>query len=164
MKQDAAALDDKNRAKLEKHINLFAKAAQLSFAKSALQQNHIQLLLKVNDEATVRRSTKSLILGTAKVMGFDELQDKRAKRAEDNAAAAAKAAKAAETTKTKGKQGRKRTKATADAEVIEPRKRVARPRKRSSPAVSTTTHVNMATGADSEPASSPWRAPVARMY
>lgn len=97
-------------------------------------------------------------------MGFDELQDKRAKRAEDNAAAAAKAAKAAETAKARGKQGRKRTKATADAEVIEPRKRVARPRKTSSPAVSTTTHVNMATDADSEPASSPWRAPVARMY
>jgi hypothetical protein len=60
----------------------FAKAAQLFFAKDALQQNHIQLLLKVNDEAKVRRSTKPLTLARAKVMGYNELKEAREKRAE----------------------------------------------------------------------------------
>ncbi|KAK7177908.1 transposase [Paraphaeosphaeria sporulosa] len=170
LKQDAHTLDDKNKSKLEKHLNLFAEAAQSSFAKNALQQNHIRLLLKVNDEAKVRRSTKSLVLGTATVMGFQELQIKRAKRAEDAAAAAAKAAKVAEVarkaeaTKAQGKQGRKRTRATADTEVVKPRKRVARARKTTELAISTTAHVDMATVVESEPALSPWKATVARMY
>jgi hypothetical protein len=182
LQRDAHALDEKNKAKLEKHLNLFAKAAQSSFAKNALQQNHIQLLLKINDEAKARRSTKSLTLGTAKVMGFQELQIKRAKRAEEDAAAAAKAARAAEvarmaeaakaaeatldaeTTKVQGKRGRKRTRATADTEVVKPRKRVARARKTPDLAISTIAHVDMATIVESEPAPSPWKAPVARMY
>jgi hypothetical protein len=149
---------------------LFAKAAQSYFAKSALQQNHVRLLLKVNDKAKVRRSIKSLVLGTAKVMGFQELQIKRAKRAEEDAAAAAKAAKGAEVaedaeaTKSQGKQGQKPAKATADTEVIKPKKRVARARSTSGLAISTTAHVDMAAVVESRPAPSPWKAPIARMY
>ncbi|KAJ4329615.1 hypothetical protein N0V87_010713 [Didymella glomerata] len=167
MKQDADALEEGKKAKLLKHVNLFAKAAQLSFTKTALQQNHIQLLLKVNDEAKVRRSTKSLILRTGMVMGFEELQKKRAKRADDDAAAAAKAAKASKTTEiteANAKRGRKRKKATADTKVIELRKKVACVRKTSGPAMSTSAHVNIATVTEIEPASLPWKAPVARMY
>jgi hypothetical protein len=66
IEQDAHALDGESKQSLQRHVLKFSKAAQLSFAKGALQQNHIQLLLKVNDEAKVRRSTKSLVLGTAK--------------------------------------------------------------------------------------------------
>ena len=117
IEKDAYALDEKSKESLHRHLLKFSKAAQLSFAKGALQQNHIQLLLKVNDEAKVRRSTKSLVLGTAKVMGFKELQDARAKRAETDAAKA---------TKAKRKQGRKRTKADADADATEARRKVAR--------------------------------------
>ena len=103
IEQDARALDEKSKQSLQRHLLKFSKAAHLSFAKGALQQNHIRLLLKVNNEAKVRRSTKSLVLGTAKVMGYEELRDARAKRAETEAA---------EATKAKGKRGRKRTKAS----------------------------------------------------
>jgi hypothetical protein len=119
IEQDAYALDEESKQSLQRHLLKFSKAAQLSFAKGALQQNHIQLLLKINDEAKVRRSTKSLVLGTAKVMGYEELQDARAKRAETEAAKA---------TKAKGKRGRKRTKASLEADATEPKRKVARAR------------------------------------
>ncbi|KAF1967152.1 hypothetical protein BU23DRAFT_573428 [Bimuria novae-zelandiae CBS 107.79] len=54
--------------------------------------------MKVNDEAKVRRSTRAEVLGTAKVIGFDELEAKRTERE------AMKEAKA----KAKSKRGRKR--------------------------------------------------------
>ncbi|KAK7177814.1 hypothetical protein PSPO01_16138 [Paraphaeosphaeria sporulosa] len=57
-----------------------------SFATGTLQQNQIRFLLKVDDETKVRRATKSLVLGTAKVMGYEEVQHARAKRAEAEAA------------------------------------------------------------------------------
>jgi hypothetical protein len=118
IEKDAYALDEKSKQSLQRHLK-FSKAAQLSFAKGALQQNHIQLLLKVNDKAKVRRSTKSLVLGTAKVMGYEELQDARAKRAETEAAKA---------TIAKEKRGRKRKMASTEADAIEPKRKVARAR------------------------------------
>lgn len=90
IKQDACTLDKIRRQNLQRHLQKYAKAAQVSFAKGALQQNYIQLLLKINDEAKVRRSTKPPILGRAKVIGYDELKEAREKRAEAEAAAKAK--------------------------------------------------------------------------
>lgn len=119
IEQDAHALDEESKQSLQRHPLKLSKAAQLSFAKRALQQNHIRLLLKVKDEAKVRRSTKPLVLGTAKVMGYEELQDARAKRAE---------ADAAKVPKTKGKWVRKRTKASSEADATELRRKVARVR------------------------------------
>jgi hypothetical protein len=143
IEQDACALDQKSKQSLQRHLFKFSKAAQLSFAKGVLQQNYIQLLLQVNDKAKVRRSTKSLVLGTAKVMGYEELRDARAKRAEVEAAQAAKA------TKAKGIRGRKRTKESLEADAIEPKRKVARAREGLAPP--------LASGP------SP-RVPVARMY
>jgi hypothetical protein len=140
IEQDAHALDRESKQSLQRQVLKFSKAAQLSFAKGALQQNHIQLLLKVNDEAKVRRSTKSLVLGTAKVMGYEELQDARAKRAETEAAKA---------TKAKGKRGRKRTKESLEADATEPKRKVAQASERRA--------LTLALGP------SP-RVPVARMY
>lgn len=57
------------------------------------------------------------MLGTAKVMGFEELQAARAKRAEVEADKA---------TKAKGKRGRKRTKALLETDATEPKRKVAR--------------------------------------
>jgi hypothetical protein len=48
IKQDAHALDDVSRQSLQRHLQKFAKAAQLSFAKAVLQQNHIRLLTTIN--------------------------------------------------------------------------------------------------------------------
>jgi hypothetical protein len=140
IEQDAYALDKESKQSLQRHVLKFSKAAQLSFAKGALQQNHIQLLLKVNDEAKVRRLTKSLVLGTAKVMGYEELQDARAKRAETEAAKA---------TKAQVKRGRKRTNALLEADATEPKRKVARVREELAPTLA--------------PVPSP-RVPVARMY
>jgi hypothetical protein len=140
IEQDAHALDEESKQSLQRHLLKFSKAAQLSFAKEALQQNHIQLLLKVNDKAKVRRSTKSLVLGTAKVMGYEELQNARAKHAQTEAAKA---------TKAKGKRGRKRTNASLEAEATEPKRKAARVREELAPTLI--------------PVPSP-RVPVARMY
>lgn len=60
-----------------------------------------------NNEAKVRWSTKSVVLGKAVVMGYEELEEARAKRAEKDAAKA---------TKGKEKRGRKRIRKVLDLE------------------------------------------------
>ena len=45
---------------------------------------------KINSEVKARRSTKSLVLGRAKVMSYKELKEARAKRAAKEEAAASK--------------------------------------------------------------------------
>lgn len=70
--------------------------------------------MKINDEVKVRRSIRADILGEAKVMGFNELEEARAKPAEKDAAKADKG---------KVKRGRKR-KGAAKGE--EPHAKVAR--------------------------------------
>ena len=89
-----------------------SKAAHLAFSKGILQRDQIQFLTKINDESKVRRSAKGHILGRraekgeGAVMGWNELEGARAKRAEQAAAAAARST---------GKRGRKR-KGTASGE------------------------------------------------
>lgn len=155
MKQDACVLDETRRGDLQRHLQKYAKAAQVSFAKGALQQNHIRLLLKVNDEAKVRRSTKPLILGRAKVMGYDELKQAREKRAETEAATKAKG---------KGKRGRKRTNAAPEADVEEPKPKAARMSEARKSAVPANAQISRTLVPEEGAASEPWRAPVARMY
>lgn len=89
IKDDASTLDDSNRQRVERHLGKLAKAAQISLARGALQEEHIRFLLQINDEAKARRDTRSLIVGTARVMSFEDLANARAKRAaqeEKNAA------------------------------------------------------------------------------
>jgi hypothetical protein len=64
-------------------------------------------LIKINNEAQVRRSTKSLILGKAKVMSYEDLAEARTKRAEKEAGKGAKV---------KGKRGRKPKSVAPEAE------------------------------------------------
>jgi hypothetical protein len=65
-------------------------------------------LIKINNEAKVRRSTKSVVLGKAKVMSFEDIEVARAARA------------AKDNIKGKGKRGRKRKSATPDELEPEP--------------------------------------------
>jgi hypothetical protein len=44
-----------------------------------LQKGQTKSLLKANDEAKTRRSTKSIVLGKAKVMSFEDLVEARTK-------------------------------------------------------------------------------------
>jgi DDE superfamily endonuclease len=101
-----------HKERLQKKVN---NAALRAFPKDSLQQDHIQFLIKMNDESKPRRSTKSVVLGKAKVMSYEDLKEAREKRAARDAAAPAKPKRGrkhksgpeAEPT-VKGKRGRKR--------------------------------------------------------
>jgi hypothetical protein len=112
MKQATQCFDQTTVASLRKNIQKMSKAAHLAFSKGILQRDQIQFLTKMNDESKVRKSAKVYILGRrakkgeGAVMGWNELEGARAKRAEEAAAAAARSA---------GKRGGKR-KGTAAGE------------------------------------------------
>ena len=78
-----------------------------SSAERSLLHNQNQMLTRMNNEAKVRRSTKSIVLGKAKVMSFEDIEEARAKRA------------AKEVMKGKGKRGRKRKSAALEADEPE---------------------------------------------
>lgn len=146
IKQDASRLDERSKQRLQRCVQKLASAAKISFTKQNLLQDHNRLLSKINNEGKVRRSTRSVVLGKAKVMSYEDLEEARMKRAAKEKASAGKG---------KGKGGRKRKSPTTEAEVessspdieasaSEPKKKVAR-----------LSEVQERT---------PWRAPVARMY
>ena len=101
---------------LQRHVQKLANAAQISFAERALLWDQNQLLTRINNEAKVRRSTKSVVLEKAKVMSYENIEEARAKRA------------AKEVIKGKGKRGRKRKSAALEADEPEPEPRLTRER------------------------------------
>jgi len=52
----------------------------VSFAERALLENENQILVKQNDKAKRRESTKATVLGRAKVISFKDLKEARVKR------------------------------------------------------------------------------------
>ncbi|CAN9134459.1 unnamed protein product [Alternaria alternata] len=96
IEQVTQCLDRAAIASLQKNIQKMSKAAHLAFSKGILQRDRIQFLMKINDESKTRRSAKGHILGRraekgeGAVMGWDQLEAARAKRAEQVVAAAAK--------------------------------------------------------------------------
>ncbi len=113
--RDACALDETSKQSLLRHIQKLTNAAQISFIKGALQRDQIRFLTTINNEAKVRRSTKAVVLGKAKVMSYEDLAAKRAEReAKDQAKVEGK-----------GKRGRKRkSPVEADASEASKGKRV----------------------------------------
>jgi hypothetical protein len=126
------------------------------------------MLIRMNNEAKVRRSTKSIVLGQGegKVMSFAEIEEARARRAVRDAI------------KGKGKRGRKRKSAALEADEPEadepePEPEVARAakevikgrgkrgRKRKSAAQEADEREPEVALTIDAPV--PWRAPVARM-
>jgi hypothetical protein len=109
IKQDtcAALSDEASRRRLQMRVQKLASAAKISFAKEGLLQNHNRLLYRINNEAKVRRSTRSLVIGKAKVMSYEDLDIARAARTAKDKAAAEKG---------KGKRGRKRKVPAREAE------------------------------------------------
>ena len=112
IKQDTDTLTGTSTDRLQKHIQKIANAAQVSFAELALLRDQNQFLMEMNNEAKVRRSTGSVVLGTAKVMSYEDIEEARAKRTAKDAL------------KGKGKRGRKR-KSAADQPEPEPEPQVA---------------------------------------
>ena len=79
----------------------------MSFAERALLRDHNQVLIKMKNEARVRKSTKSVLIGKAKVMSYEDIEEARAKRA------------AKEVLKSNGKRGQKRKSAITESDKSE---------------------------------------------
>jgi hypothetical protein len=92
IQEDASLLDETNKYRLQKHLQKLTNAAQLSFAERDLLREHNQFLVNVNNEAKVRRSTKSEVVGTARVMSYEDLVRARVDRASKERAKEAKKA------------------------------------------------------------------------
>ncbi|KAK3614338.1 hypothetical protein LTR56_027316, partial [Elasticomyces elasticus] len=86
IKGDACTLDEN----FKRHTGKLVKFAEVSLARNALQEDHIGPLLKINDEAKSRRSTKPIILSTAMVINYEDLTAAYAKRAEQEEKASAR--------------------------------------------------------------------------
>jgi hypothetical protein len=82
VREDARRFDDINKQRLMRRIEKLAKAGKVLLAKSVLQEGHIRFLHKINNEGEARRSTTAIVLGTAKVMSWEDLEEAKAKRAE----------------------------------------------------------------------------------
>lgn len=108
VEQDAHAFDARSKKRLQK----LANAAQVSFAECALLLNENQLLFQQNNESKRRKSTKSTVVGKAKVMSYNDIVEAQAKRAAKEAAREAAKETIKETIKEaaaiKGKCSRKR--------------------------------------------------------
>ena len=84
-------LDEPGKERIQRHVRKLVSAAKISLAKQTLFQDQNQFLSRINSETKVRRSTKSVILGKAKVMSYEDLEEARAKRATTETARAGKA-------------------------------------------------------------------------
>ncbi|KFA81233.1 hypothetical protein S40288_07888 [Stachybotrys chartarum IBT 40288] len=171
IQRDAHALDETSKKDLARHLQICTKAFQKSSAKTILQEDRIQFLTTINNEAKNRRSVKSLVLGKAKVMSYEDLEDARAKRVGKEFTEAAKG---------KGKRGRKsksslpepeegiaetarrgRKRKSAELEVPEPTNKMARLSNAPKPASALVMQPGTQVAEEIEPR--PWRAPVAPM-
>jgi hypothetical protein len=90
IERDLHMLDEMNKPRLQKHLQKLTHAAQLSFAERTLLLENNQFLAQMNNKAKVRRSAKSEILGTARVMSYEDLENARAMRAAKETAKEAK--------------------------------------------------------------------------
>ncbi|KAG9235946.1 hypothetical protein BJ875DRAFT_357236, partial [Amylocarpus encephaloides] len=96
IKEDTHTLDETGRQRLQRRVQKLTQAGQNTIAYCALLEDERQSLRKINNEAKVRRSTKSVELGKAKVMSFEDIEVARAARSTKDII------------KGKGKLGRKR--------------------------------------------------------
>ena len=164
IKEDVQVVDESHKQRLQKHVQKLANATQLSFAERALLFEQKEFLAKINNEAKVRRTTKAKIIGTARVMCYEDLEKARAERA------AKDAEKEAASNARKAKKAKKESRAMPTAEEATAG-RAKRGLKRKIPteadvAETTATGVQICqTQADEEDISArPWQAPVARMW
>ena len=81
IKEDAKLLEDPDRQRLQKHLQKLTNATQLSFAERALLTEHNQFLAKINNEAKPRRATRGKVVGTARVMSYEDIERAKAERA-----------------------------------------------------------------------------------
>jgi hypothetical protein len=146
-----SASDEASKQRLQRRVQKLASAAKISFAKQSLLQDHNRLLYRINSEAKVRRSTRSLVIGTAKVMSYEDLDKARAARAAKDA------------DKGKEKRGRKRKVSAREAEGdAEGDIEGDADAQEAGSSVPTSRDKRARRSSVQEP--EPWRAPVAKMY
>lgn len=90
IKQDTSTLTESSIPRLQRHVQKLANAGQRSIAYCALLDE--SFLTGINNEAKVRRSAKSVVLGKGegKVMSYEDIEEARAKRAAKDAVMAVK--------------------------------------------------------------------------
>ncbi|KAK0247708.1 hypothetical protein LTS09_017131 [Friedmanniomyces endolithicus] len=81
IKKDAHLLDVASQQRLQRRLEKLTNATQLSFAGRALLQEQNRFLTTVNNEAKVRRTTKTEIIGKARGMSYEDLEKARRERA-----------------------------------------------------------------------------------
>ncbi|KAF2417700.1 hypothetical protein EJ08DRAFT_571392, partial [Tothia fuscella] len=149
-------------------------AAHTSFARNALLQDRNQFLALINDEGRVRRSTKSEILGKARVMSYEDLERARVQRAtKEEAKANGKAKRSSkpaittpdseEAIATKGKRGRKRKSAALQADPSKTKAKVVRMGDEPQPLEAPLAQMSRVHITEDEIAPQPWQVPVAHM-
>ncbi|KAH9867423.1 hypothetical protein IAQ61_008016 [Plenodomus lingam] len=139
IKQDTHVVDEASRQRLQRRIQKLTNATQLSFAERALLEEQNQFFTEINNEAKVRRSTKSIMLetGSARVVSYEHLVEAREDRASKDAEKearriasevkkAAKASRAAEVPTGKKKRGRKRKIDTLEINTPTPKAQAVR--------------------------------------
>ena len=106
IKQEACSLDGQNKQRLQRHTQKLASAAKRSFTEETLLQEQTRFLSKMNNEAKAPRSARSIVLGKAKVVSYEDLEEARTRRAtKENL----------HTIAAKGKRGRGRKNLALDA-------------------------------------------------
>jgi hypothetical protein len=154
--KDAHALDEPSKQKLAGHLQKFVKAVRKVSANIILKDEQIKLLNTINNEAKVRRSTRSLVLGKGNglVMSYEHLEEVRANRLAEGSAE-----------RTKGKERRGRKRKSTVLEAPKPSAKVARVCQAPTPARTLIEQMTAAPAVDNdEIVQDIWEAPVARMY
>lgn len=84
------ALDETSKQRIQRHIQKLANAAHISFAERALLRDQTRFLFKTNNEAKVRRPSEPVVVGRAKVMSYEDIEEAQAKHAAKEEASAGK--------------------------------------------------------------------------
>jgi len=150
---DAQFLDQWGKHRLQRHLQKLTKAAQTFLAKNALQCDQIHFLLRTNDEAKVRRSTKSLVLGKARVVSYEDLQEAWVERMKKETAIAGRK---------KDKRGRKRKSNASEADSPQSNAKMSRITEAPEPATASGNGTELHTIEDML-VPEPQRTPVAQM-
>jgi hypothetical protein len=107
LKQNTDSLGERGK----RHVEKLSNAAKKWAAECAILLDENRLLCEQNNESNVRKSTRSTVVGKAKVMRWDDLERAKAARAAKEQAAADKKKASAE--KKKSRRGQEETKPAA---------------------------------------------------
>ncbi|TGO43707.1 hypothetical protein BOTNAR_1385g00010 [Botryotinia narcissicola] len=80
IRQDTHTLTGICADRMQKHIQKITCTVQVFFAELVLFRDQNQFLMEMNNEAKVRRSTRSEVLGKAKIISYEDIEEAQVKR------------------------------------------------------------------------------------